>query len=82
MGTIFLVIVLVIVGVIARGEAECNFGCYANNCSQIESVCNLPINWRARRYLVMFMETRDIYNYVYIRNMHARVTVLRIKFKS
>ena len=42
---------------------------------------------RARRYLVMFMETRDIYIYIYIRtsvsNTHVRVNVfLRIKFKS
>ena len=42
---------------------------------------------RARRYLVMFMETRDIYIYMYIctsvSNTHVRVNVfLRIKFKS
>ena len=39
---------------------------------------------RARRYLVMFMETRDIYMYICtsVSNTHARVSVLRIKFKS
>ena len=39
---------------------------------------------RARRYLVMFMETRDIYIYICtsVSNTHARVSVLRIKFKS
>ena len=39
---------------------------------------------RARRYLVMFMETRDIYVYIRtsVSNMHALVSVLRIKFKS
>ena len=39
---------------------------------------------RARRYLVMFMETRDIYVYICtsVSNTHARVSVLRIKFKS
>ena len=40
---------------------------------------------RARRYLVMFMETRDIY-IIYIctsgSNTHVRVSVLRFKFKS
>ena len=35
---------------------------------------------RARRYLVMFMETRDIYIYIRtsVSNTHARVRVLRI----
>ena len=39
---------------------------------------------RARRYLIMFMETRDIYMYICtsVSNTHARVSVLRIKFKS
>ena len=39
---------------------------------------------RARHYLVMFMETRDIYIYIRtsVSNTHARVSVLRIKFKS
>ena len=39
---------------------------------------------RARCYLVMFMETRDIYMYICrsVSNTHARVSVLRIKFKS
>ena len=40
---------------------------------------------RARRYLVMFMETRDIYIYIRtsVSNTHVRVSVLlRIKFKS
>ena len=40
---------------------------------------------RARRYLVMFMETRDIYIYICtsVSNTHVRVNViLRIKFKS
>ena len=55
---------------------------------------------RARRYLVMFMETRDIYIYIYVRLflipmrafslgypdppsvLVARISVLRIKFKS
>ena len=39
---------------------------------------------RARRYLVMFMETRDIYMYICtsVSNTHARVSVSRIKFKS
>ena len=39
---------------------------------------------RARRYLVMFMETRDILCILCtsVSNTHARVSVLRIKFKS
>ena len=39
---------------------------------------------RARRYLVMFMETRDIYIYICtsVSNTHVRVSVLQFKFKS
>ena len=44
------------------------------------------IGEQARRYLVMFMETRDIYIYIYIctsvSNTHVRVSVLRFKFQS
>ena len=36
---------------------------------------------RARRYLVMFMETRDILC-TSVSNTHERVSVLPIKFKS
>ena len=39
---------------------------------------------RARRYLVMSMESRDIYIYICtsVSNTHARVSDLRMKFKS
>ena len=40
---------------------------------------------RARRYLVMFMEVRDIYIYIYVRLFLIRMcalSALQIKFKS
>ena len=39
---------------------------------------------RARRYLVMSMESRDIYIYTStsVSNTHVRVIILRMKFKS
>ena len=42
-------------------------------------------NWRARCYLIMFMEVRYMYIYIYMRLFLIRMcalSVLRIKFKS